>query len=168
MSKLKRLFSLLMVFTLICMSLTPVQVSAKTNKSGQTNEDIQKLADELEYIFTNILIKDENTGFYNVNEEALNTSHYTQEERQQFLDYAEQLKQQLKRNNNVNAKSGTFDRCMQDLLGISAGAYKEIKALIDGGNYWSAAATLLFVLEVSVNPITIAIFVATCGPEKAG
>ena len=165
MSKLKKLVPFLMVISLICMSLSPVQVSAKTMDNNITNEDIQTLADELEYIFTNILIKDENTGIYNVDEEALNTSHYTQEERQQFLDYAEQLKRND--NDNVNARGATFDRCMQDLLGISAAAYKEVKDLIDAGNYFSAAATLLFILEISINPITIAIFVVTCGPNKA-
>ncbi|MGE7692277.1 hypothetical protein ACQKMI_24255 [Lysinibacillus sp. NPDC097214] len=160
MSKLKKLFPLLMVFSLICMGLSPVSASAETmdnNKSSLTNAEIQELADELEYIFTNILIKDENTGIYNVNVEALNNSHYTQEERQQFLEYAAQ----------INSR-GTFDRCMQDLLGISAAAWNEVKGLIDAGNYFSAAATLAFILGVYVNPVAIAIFVVTCGPSSAG
>ena len=59
------------------------------------------LAKELEYIFTTLLVKNEKTGIYTVNEEELNNSSYTEEEKAQLLAAVAQIK-----------TKGTFDRCM--------------------------------------------------------
>lgn len=64
--------------------------------------------------------------------------------------------------------NNTFDRCMQDLLGISQVVWNEIKGYIDAKQYLAAAAAILLATEIAVNPIAIAIFVATCGPSPAG
>jgi len=161
MSKLKKLFPLLMVFALFCLGLSPVQGSAETldsNSTSPTNEEMQSLADELEYLFTTILVKDETTGIYTVNEEELNKSSYTAEEKAQLLDAAAQMKAR-----------GTFDRCMQDLIGISATVWNEIKGYIEAEQYLAAAGALLALpTAIKISPILLGIFVLTCGPSSAG
>ncbi|MFD1206208.1 hypothetical protein ACFQ38_14005 [Sporosarcina contaminans] len=123
MSKLKKFFPLLMAVTLICMGFFPVQSIAKDSTINKEKE-IQALANELEYIFSTILVKDKLTGVYLVNEEALKNSHYNAEEQAMFLEYAQQFKEQGDYGTN-----NTFDRCMQDLLGISQVVWNEIKGL---------------------------------------
>ncbi|RJG23055.1 hypothetical protein [Paenibacillus thiaminolyticus] len=120
------------------------------------------MAYELEYIFSNILVKDEKTGVYLVNEEELKNSHYTEEEQERFLKYAKQLM-----NQGDYSLNNTFDKCMQDLLGITSAVWDEIKSYIDAGQYLAAAGAILLAAQIAVNPITIALFVATCGPSSA-
>ncbi|MBU5253336.1 hypothetical protein KQI46_15725 [Lysinibacillus capsici] len=160
MSNLKKYLPLLLVFTVFCLGLSPVQGSAQTldtNNTTPTDEEVQVLADELEYLFTNILVKDDNTGEYILNEEELKNSTYTDEE-----------KAQLRAVTNQFMTFGVFDRCMQDLLGIGAAAWAEIKGLIDAKQYLSAAGAIAIAGGIAVSPITLAVFVLTCGPSSAG
>lgn len=138
---------------------SPVQASAQTVKTSSetpTDEEVQALADELEYLFTEVMVKDEKTGKYILNEEELKNAPYTDEE-----------KAQLRAATSPFTTFGTFDRCMQDALGIGSAAWKEIKGLIDAKQYLSAAGAIAIAGGIATNPIAIAIFVATCGPSSA-
>lgn len=114
-------------------------------------------ANELEYIFSKLLIKDTRTGKYVVNEEELKNAPYSEEE-----------KAQLRAATYEFTTFGTFDRCMQDLLGIGSAAWSEIKGLIDAKQYLSAAGAIAIAGGIAVNPISLAVFVLTCGPSSAG
>ena len=162
----KRLIPLLMILSLICMGFSPATSSAKTivSKDQQvTNQDIEELANDLEYLFTEILIKDETTGAYYVDLQAVEQSDFSKEEKDELRNYARELVKK-----GELSPYSTFDRCMKDLLGIGNAAWKEIKSYIDAKQYIAAASAILFATGVAVNPIVIGIFVATCGPSSAG
>ena len=64
---------------------------------------------------------------------------------------------------------GTFDRCMQDLIGISATVWNDIKDYIEAELYLTAAGVLLALpTAIKISPILLGIFVLTCGPSSAG
>ncbi len=159
MSHLKKCLSLLLVFTVFLLSLSPVQGSAQTLKTDDTiptDEEVQALADELEYLFTDIFVKDEKTGEYTINEKELENAPYTDEE-----------KAQLRAATNQFTTFGAFDRCMKDLLGIGSSAWAEIKGLIDAKQYLSAAGAIAVAGGIATNPVALAVFVVTCGPSSA-
>ncbi len=150
---------MMLVLAVFCLGLSPAQASEqplKTSGDPPTDEDVQALANELEYLFTEVMVKDEKTGEYVLNEEELKKAPYTDEEKAQLRAATSKFK-----------TAGTFDRCMQDALGIGSAAWKEIKGLIDAKQYLSAAGAIAIAGGIATNPIAIAIFVATCGPSSA-
>lgn len=144
-----------------------MQGSAKTI-SAEEQEAIQKLAGELEYLFSTILVKNEETGIYTVNENELNNSPYTEQQRKDLIEAANYHNSQINNNQKgtmMMAASSTFDRCMKDLLGIKDAVWKEIKGYIDAKQYVAAASALVFVGGISIHPVTIGLFALTCGPK---
>ncbi|MBD8034622.1 hypothetical protein [Solibacillus merdavium] len=124
------------------------------------DDGIKRMANELEYIFTEILIKNESTGFYDVNLTELNNSNYTDAEKNALLAYA------FIPFGGVQMASNEFTRCLAEALDISQNAVSQLISYIDQGDYFGAA-TVLGTMGIMINPVVLFVFAMTCGQIRA-
>lgn len=150
-------------------SFTSVGVGNAKEVSRVSDEGIKEMANEFEYIFTKILIKNESTGNYDVNLEELNNSVYTDNEKSALHSYVNSLK--ISSGNGkfggVEAQaSNEFTRCMAEALEISQYAVSQLMKYIDAGDYYGAAG-VLGTMGIMMHPISIFVFAMTCGQISA-
>lgn len=169
----KKLFSLLAVFCLFA-SITTNVFAMERIKPGDgkqaSEKEIAEMANELEYIFTNIIVKDESTGKYTVDKSELNNSSYTAEEKAGMNAFVENIlndDSSLASNNLVSAaSSNVFKKCMSEALGIYGNSLDQFINYVDKGDWVGAAGVLAF-WGISVHPVTVFIFAMNCGAGSA-
>ncbi|WP_100011800.1 hypothetical protein [Lentibacillus sediminis] len=156
---LKRLLTLVIIFSVAIM---PTLASAATindkRVSDATLEEIEAMAMELEYIFTEIAVKDEATGDYVINHQELNNSSYSDVEKASIEGFADYMNSR----GAISIQSNVFERCWADAVGISGAVLDEFLGYVENQD-WIAAAGILALAGISVHPISIFIFSLTCG-----
>jgi hypothetical protein len=70
----KKIFSLLVVLCLFT-SFTTSAFAVERPKDRPSKQELMKAANELEYVFTNIIVQDESTGEYTINEHEIYICH---------------------------------------------------------------------------------------------
>lgn len=123
------------------------------------DDGIKEMANELEYIFTEILIKNETTGFYDVNHTELNNSNYTDIEKNALIAFA------VTPFNGVHM-ANEFTRCLAEALDITQSTANKLIAYIDAGDYYGVAS-VLGAVGIMVNPVVVFVFAMTCGQIRA-
>lgn len=160
----KKVLTLLIVFSV---AITPTLASAATISNEQENEvspeQIKAMAKELEYIFTELAVKDESTGDYVINEEALENSSFSELEKEGFVNFINYMNNR----DAISIQSNAFERCWQDAVGIGGAILDEFLSYVEN-EQWIAAAGILAVAGIAVHPATIFVFALTCGPSPAG
>lgn len=159
MKGLKKFLLLAVVFAVMVM---PTLASAATisdgQKNGATPKEIKAMAQELEYVFTKIAVKDESTGKYVIDKQELNKSSYSKKEKRAIVAFAERMNNQ----GGITTYSNVFERCWADAVGIGGDVLDEFLGYVENKD-WIAAAGILALAGISVNPITIFVFSLTCG-----
>ncbi|WP_432361859.1 hypothetical protein [Sporosarcina sp. UB5] len=154
-----------LLFLVLCIStsFTTANVQAIENLpiEDSYNHELKEMARELEQIFTTIIVMDENTGKYVVNEQELNNSSYSEEEKMGFLAFANYLN-----DNDSLSASNTFKGCMADAFGIAGAVLDEFIGYVEN-EQWIAAAGVLAAVRIFVNPTTIIVFFLFCGGSTA-
>jgi len=151
-----------------------VKAAERKVSNNPSQEQILEMAAELEYIFTEIIIENDKTGKYFVNEEELKNSSYNQEEKEAIKFFAEYLNQEKNGISNLSKKSdvstmsakSTVKKCLQEALGIGNDIINEFMGYVEK-KQWIAAAGILAVAGIAVQPVTVFIFAMTCGAGSA-
>lgn len=170
---LKKNKILLMISALV-LSLFPTftmasSVSAAEEMNTASTEDVEEMAKELEYIFTNIIVEDPVTGEYKVDKKELDNSSYSESEKDGFVAFAQYMNNPETYNNAHGVSlmaSNVFERCMADALGIGGSLLNEFMGYVEK-EQWIAAAGILAVGGIAVHPAAIFAFALTCGPSSA-
>lgn len=160
----KKMFSLLVVFCLLASVTSNVFAMEREvpNESPATKMELLEAVNELEYIFTNIVVKDETTGKYIVDEVELNNSSYSEEVKAGMIIFAEYLNE----DSDTVTATNTFKRCISEAFGIYGGALDQLVGYIDRADWVGALAVLSF-FGVSTNPVILFIFAMNCGAGSA-
>lgn len=158
------MFKKTVVFLLVLLLLgLPTLVSASSiNSDGLesnnvSGEEIKEMARELEYIFTVLSEQDEN-GVFIINEENLEDSDLTDDEKQGIRAWIDSINNE----NGISAQDNVFKRCWADAVGIGGNVLDEFLGYI-ANKQWIAAAGVLALAGIVINPITIAGFAFFCG-----
>ncbi|EOO11193.1 MULTISPECIES: hypothetical protein [Bacillus cereus group] len=161
---LKKMMFMLMALTLV---FVPTLASAATIEDGKqkaTPEELEAQVKELEYIFSVIMVKNEETGKYVLNKEELAKSSYNNEEKAAIIAGVYVMNDE-EMPSNVSS-SNVWERCWQDALGIGTSYFNQIKSYLKKEDYWGALG-VLSLLGLSVNPVVLFGFAVTCGPAPA-
>lgn len=169
----KKVFSFFAVFCLLTSFTMSVFAIERENPNDKypSEKEISEIANELEYIFTNIIVKNESTGKYTINQSELNNSSYTEEEKAgmiAFSDYLNDGSTSISASDGLvtAAASNTFKRCMSEALGIYGSSLDQFVEYVDKSD-WVGAAGVLGFWGISVHPVTVFIFAMNCGAGKA-
>lgn len=151
--------SWMMIFTVV---FTPILASAAAANNEQenvaTSEQIVAMAKELAYIFTEIAVTDESTGLYVIDEQALNNSPYSENEKEGIVAVVEYMNDQ----SSFTIYSNAFKRCWSEAVGIAGDTLDEFLGYVKN-KQWIAAAGVLALAGIAIKPISIFIFSLTCG-----
>ncbi|MEK5251544.1 hypothetical protein MKX66_29010 [Bacillus sp. FSL R9-9530] len=162
---LKKMMFMLLALTLV---FVPTLASAATIEDGKkynaTHEDLEAQAKELEYIFSVLMVKNEETGKYVLNKEELAKSSYNNEEKAAIIAGVYVMNDEEMPSNVYS--SNVWERCWQDALGIGKSYFNKVKEYIKKEDYWGAAG-VLSLLGLSINPVVLFGFAVTCGPAPA-
>lgn len=161
------MFSLLIIFCFLASFTTSAfAIEGVPNDKRPSKQEIAKMANELEYIFTSIIVKDEFTGKYNINESELNNSLYTKEEKAGMIAFSEYLNDGYGYDSGVSVfASNTFKKCMSKAIGIYGSALDQFIRYVDKKDWVGAAGVLAF-FGISVHPATVFIFAMNCGASR--
>jgi hypothetical protein len=140
-------------------SFTTSAFAVERPKDRPSKQELMKAANELEYVFTNIIVQDESTGEYTINEHELNNSAYSEEEKMGMAAFANYMNG----NNSMTIyATNAFTRCMSEAVGITGSALKQFMNYVDKKD-WVGAAGVLGFFGIAMKPTTIFIFAMTCG-----
>lgn len=161
----QKLFVSLVAFCLfVSLTNSAFAVEKLPGDSYPSKKEIAKMANELEYIYTNIIVKDETTGEYTINQVELDNSTYTEEEKAGMIVFSSYLNEDDGSISPLASK--TFKKCMSEALGIYGSALNQFITYVDKKD-WVGAAGVLSFFGISVNPVTVFIFALTCGAGSA-
>ncbi|NBJ68934.1 MULTISPECIES: hypothetical protein [Clostridia] len=156
---LKKIISLVTIFTV---TMLPIAVSAQTvsneKKKEVSPEEVEAMASELEYIFTEIAVKDESTGEYVLDKQELNNSSFSEKEKDGILNVLNYMNSQK----GITTFDNAFKRCWADAVGIAGDVLDEFLGYVENKD-WIAAAGILALAGISINPAVIFVFSLTCG-----
>lgn len=149
--------------------------AAEVNYDAQDQETIERMAEELEYILSEIIIENPETGRYSIDENGLNASPYSQSEKENLIFFAEFLNDPTiieEPAGEVSIQSNKFTRCLADAGNIGKAAVNEIARYIKEGKVIAAAGALFTAAKAATTvgsnkALTIAAaasFIALCGP----
>ncbi|MEH2980253.1 hypothetical protein [Bacillus amyloliquefaciens] len=160
---LKRLFFLALTLLLAIATIAPtVSAEEENGLNGLTKEQIEKSLKEVEYIFTKIVIFDEETG-YTVNEDELEKSPYTKGQKEGMIAFANYMNKEYK---YASVQKNTVQRCLEDAIGISKGALDKVQKAIEKGDWWTVLE-YLGKLGVAISPPVLFTFFLFCGATPA-
>ncbi|MFB1050717.1 hypothetical protein ACEWET_07095 [Paraliobacillus sp. JSM ZJ581] len=156
---LKKVISFVTIFAI---AMLPMVASAQTvsneKKSEVSPEEVKAMASELEYIFTKIAVIDESTGKYVIDEKELNNSSFSEKEKSGIKSAVSYMNSQK----GITTFDNAFERCWADAVGIGGDVLDEFLGYVENKD-WIAAAGILALAGISVNPVTIFVFSLTCG-----
>lgn len=178
MLKNRRMISL---FTAMIFGVFPfLFAGTSVHAAGVTDADpsqeyVEEMAEELEYILAEIIVENPETGQYAIDENGLNASSYTQSEKENLISFAELLndptiiEEPAVPEGMMTTQSNKFTRCLADAANIGKAAVNEVMAHVRKGNLLAAASALLAARSLAGlgKPITIAAavgFITFCGP----
>ncbi|MGN4782453.1 hypothetical protein [Bacillus cereus group sp. MYBK217-2] len=158
----KKIFSLLLVLCFVTSFTTSAFAEERLPSSYPSKQELVQAANELEYIFTDIIVEDKATGEYNVNEQELDKSKYSEEQKEGIVYFTEYLNE----NDSVAYASSAFKRCMSEAIGITGSELNKFMKYVDAKD-WSGAAGVLAFFGLAIQPATIFLFAMTCGASPA-
>lgn len=162
------------IFCLIATLLLVIIPFLSAGTSVYAAENTTLSVEEGQYIFTEIIVKNENK--YVVNEDELKNSqyNYSEDEQDNFRAFAYYMNQAITENpSGTRVKRGavdTFKGCLSDATGIAKGALKELDKAISKGEWFSVAGMLITAGGVAGTKIGWAaalVFLAGCGATVA-
>jgi hypothetical protein len=159
---LKKFYAFTFIFVLAVGTILAPASHAAAKQKNVSNQELRTWAAELEYIFENIAHKDEARGLYIIDEQALAKSTFNQEEKQGVRGMIQYINNQ----NGITIQSNAWQRCWQDAVGIGDDLLKEFLGYIEA-KQWAAAAGVLAIGGILINPVTLFVFGLTCGPAPA-
>lgn len=137
-----RFFKVVTIFSLVMLLFTPVVTNAQTN-SSEDEKDVEELADALEFVYEEAVIKDEEGNIVGID---------TKKIEEKFGSESTSELGKIKENANcdrVSVQSNSYVDCVSDKLGDYLGALVPTTAVatilkeLDNGNYTLAAKKLV-------------------------
>ncbi|WP_036688460.1 hypothetical protein [Paucisalibacillus globulus] len=158
---MKKLFFVIIAFVLFSI---PTLASASSATDYYWNNDnvsakkLEEIKAEVEHIFTKIIVKDESSNQYYVDDKALKNSTYNAEEKEVLVTFA----QYLNSAKDGITTQGTLQRCLEDAAGIAKGALNQIAKAIEKGE-WATVAGFMVAMGFAASPIAVFLFALFCG-----
>lgn len=159
---LKRLVFLALTLLLAIATIAPtVSAEEENGLDGLTKEQIEKFWKEVEYIFTKIVIFDEETG-YTVNEDELEKSPYTKGQKEGMIAFAKYMNKEYK---YASVQKNTVQRSWKCYC-ISKGALDKVQKAIEKGDWWTVLE-YLGKLGLAISLSAVFTFFLFCGATPA-
>ncbi|KEP30060.1 hypothetical protein ASE42_13520 [Bacillus sp. Root920] len=164
---MKKLFVFTLALLLSIATIVPVasaenSVNPEAGLKGLTKEQIEKSVAEIEYIFTKILVFDDEVG-YVVNEKELEKASYPVYQKEGMIAFANYMNQQK---GIATTQKNTVQRCLEDALGITKGALNQVQKAIEKGE-WLSVLGFLTLTGIAVSPPVLFGFFLLCGAPTA-